>query len=272
MSFIRLLQARVEVSGSRLCVGLDPVLERLPEHLPKSLEGVRSFLEQIIRATAPHAAAFKPNFAYFEALGPAGLELLQEVIRKIPEAIPVIGDAKRGDIGSSSEQYARAIFEQWGCHAVTVSPYMGTDSLEPFMARADRGVFVLCLTSNPGAEDFQLPGLYLQVARKVRAWNTSGNLGLVVGATRPETIGDIRAVSGPMPFLIPGVGAQGGALEATLHQAQDETSIPCLINASRSLLYASSGEDFAQAAGVSAEALAEEIAAVSGKAPSSGQS
>ncbi len=261
MTFSALLQQRVSQARSLLCVGLDPQLERLPESLPRTPEGLVAFLKQILATTSPFAAAVKPNFAFFEALGPVGTEVLQEVLAAVPEGLPIIADAKRGDIGTSSAMYARAIFEGWGCHAVTVAPYMGADSVQPFLEYRDRGVFVLCLTSNPGAQDFQLPDLHLAVARKVREWNEHQNAGLVVGATRPEAIGAIRTITGPMPYLIPGVGAQGGSLEATLREATDGTSIPCLINASRSILYASSGEDFAEAAGQEAQRLAQAMAA-----------
>ena len=164
---------------------------------------------------------FKPNFAYFEALGASGMEVLQELIRKIPAEIPVLGDAKRGDVGHSAEMYAKAVFETFECDAVTVTPYQGEDAIRPFLAYRERGVFVLCLTSNPGAADFQLPEMHLQVAKKVKEWNVAGNAGLVVGATRPENIAAVRKNSGKMPFLIPGVGAQGGDLEKTLIAAED---------------------------------------------------
>ena len=261
MTFTTLLQQRVAQTRSLLCVGLDPILERLPPSVPPTPAGVVHFLKQVLEATAPFAAAVKPNFAFFEALGPVGTEVLQEVLAAVPEGLPIIADAKRGDIGTSSAMYARAIFEGWGCHAITVAPYMGSDSVRPFLEYTDRGVFVLCLTSNSGAQDFQLPDLHLAVAKKVQEWNQHENAGLVVGATRPEAIGAIRAVTGPMPYLIPGVGAQGGAMEETLQAAADGTSIPCLINASRSILYASSGEDFAQAAAQEAERLKQSMAA-----------
>jgi len=243
-----------------VCVGLDPVLEKIPPHLEKVENPTYHFLREIIEATKDYVAAYKPNFAYFEALGPEGLLTLQKVIQGIPKDIAIIGDAKRGDVGHSSAMYAKAIFETFQCDAVTVSPYQGFDALEPFFNYSDKGTIVLCLTSNPGAADFQLPeDLFLRVARKVGEWNVSKNCGLVVGATRPEQIGAIREESGPMPYLIPGVGAQGGDLEQTLRFVEDGTSFPCLINASRSILYASSGSDFAEAAHRSAQTLRDQI-------------
>ncbi len=217
------------------------------------------FLLKSVNQTKDYAAAFKPNFAYFEALGISGLEVLQELIKKISPEVPVIGDAKRGDVGHSAQMYASAVFESFGCDAVTVSPYLGQDTLQPFFEYKDRGVFVLCLTSNQGADDFQLPDLHLQVAKKVREWNVSGNAGLVIGATHPEKIAAVRKISGQMPYLIPGVGAQGGDLEYTLLYADDGSKIPYLINASRSILYATSGEDYAEKAGIAAKNLRDRI-------------
>jgi len=259
MTFFKKLEKRVSARQTYLCVGLDPVWEKIPEHLPHSQEGLLEFLLQIVNETKDHVAVFKPNFAYFEALGPSGMEVLQELIQKIPPEIPVIGDAKRGDVGHSSRMYAKAVFETFGCDAVTVTPYLGHDALEPFLDNPDRGVFVLCLTSNSGANDFQLPDLHLKVAKKVREWNIYGNAGLVVGATRPENIAAIREISGRMPYLIPGVGTQGGDLRNTLFYADDGSKIPYLISTSRSILYASSKEDFAQQAGTTARKLQDQI-------------
>ena len=245
MNFFEKLESRIYSSQTYLCVGLDPVLEKIPIHIPRTELGLLDFLDQIVEKTKNYAAAFKPNFAYFESLGISGLEVLQETIDRIPEEIPVIGDAKRGDVEHSSALYAKAVFEKLKCDAVTVNPYQGRDALMPFFDYTDRGVFVLCLTSNPGAIDFQFPELFLKVGKKVSEWNVSGNAGLVVGATRPECISELRKICGEMPFLIPGVGAQGGDLVKTLVSADDNSRIPYLINASRSILYASSNEDYA---------------------------
>ena len=245
MNFFEKLESRIYKSQTYLCVGLDPVWERIPIHIPRTEFGLLDFLWQIVDKTKNYAAVFKPNFAYFESLGVSGMEVLRELINIIPKEIPVIGDAKRGDVEHSSAFYAKAVFEKLKCDAVTVNPYQGRDALMPFFDYQDKGVFVLCLTSNPGANDFQLPELYLKVGEKVREWNVSGNAGLVVGATRPEYISELRKICGKMPFLIPGVGTQGGDLEKTLISADDNSKIPYLINASRSILYASSNEDYA---------------------------
>ena len=259
MNFYQKLEHVVQNKNSLLCVGLDPVMERIPQHLLDSPNPLLRFLQEIIKATSSSAAAFKPNFAYFEVLGPAGLEILQQIIQEIPKDTLIIGDAKRGDVGHSSQMYARAVFETFRCDAVTVTPYQGYDALQPFLEYEDRGTFVLCATSNPGAADFQLrQDLYLNVAEKVKEWNRQ-NCGLVVGATRPELVKLVREKSGPMPFLIPGVGAQGGDLKQTMEQVADGTSYPCLINASRSILYCSSEEDFAEKAGQVAKDLRQQI-------------
>ena len=180
MTFFKKLEKRVSARLTYLCVGLDPVWGKIPENLPHSQDGLLEFLLQIVNETKDHVAVFKPNFAYFEAFGPSGMEVLQELIKKIPPEIPVIGDAKRGDVGHSSRMYAKAVFETFGCDAVTVTPYLGHDAMAPFLDNPDRGVFVLCLTSNSGAIDFQLPDLHLKVAKKVREWNIFGNAGLVL--------------------------------------------------------------------------------------------
>jgi orotidine-5'-phosphate decarboxylase len=259
MTFFEKLENQVCVKKSYLCVGLDPVWEKIPPHLPRTPEGLLEFLLEIVEETQAYAAVFKPNFAYFETLGPSGMEVLHELIQKIPTEIPVLGDAKRGDVGHSAQMYAKAVFETLECDAVTVTPYQGEDALRPFLAYRDRGVFVLCLKSNPGAADFQLPEMHLQVAKKVKAWNVAGNAGLVVGATHPENIAAVRKNCGQMPFLIPGVGAQGGDLEKTLIAAEDGSKIPYLINSSRSILYASSSLDYARKAGVAAKKLRDQI-------------
>ena len=259
MTFFEKLEKQVCSKQSYLCVGLDPVWEKIPPHLPRTQEGLLEFLLKIVDETKAHAAVFKPNFAYFEVLGTSGIEVLQELIKKIPAEIPVIGDAKRGDVGHSAQMYAKAVFETFGCDALTATPYQGEDALRPFLDYSERGVFVLCLTSNPGAVDFQLPDLHLQVAEKVKKWNVDGNAGLVVGATHPENIAEVRKKSGQMPFLIPGIGAQGGELEKTLVAADDGSKIPYLINASRTILYASTSENYAQKAGEAAKKLQNQI-------------
>ena len=249
-----------------LCVGLDPDPARFPEVVHGS---IFDFCMGIIDATADVVCAFKPQIAYFAATGAENdLERLCATIRdRYPDVLLVL-DAKRGDIGSTAEQYAHEAFDRYRAHVVTVNPYLGTDSVEPFLRHPDGGVFVLCRTSNPGSGDFQsLPvdighgngngnePLYLHVARRVATeWNEIGDCGLVVGATYPDELRQVRAIVGDLPLLVPGVGAQGGDVEATVEAGADSTGLGMVINSSRAILYASSGADFAEAA--RAEAIA----------------
>ena len=259
MPFYQKLQDFAQQQQSLLCVGLDPVLEKMPSILPKNIEGIEIFLSEVITATAPFALAYKPNLAYFEVYGSRGMALLEKTLEMIPSSAIIIGDAKRGDVRHSSALYARALFETFQFDAITVHPYQGTDSLEPFFEYSQKGVFVCCLTSNAGASDFIIPNnLYLEVARKAQEeWNTYQNIGLVVGATYPEKMSLIRQVAPDLPFLIPGVGVQKGDVQATLVEAKNQSSVPYLINASRSILYASESKDFAEQAGNEAKRLQE---------------
>jgi orotidine-5'-phosphate decarboxylase len=236
-------RARYEAVAQRhdslLCVGLDPDPARLPEGVE-----MREFLLGVVDATAEYASCFKPNIAFFEPELGAGIELLRELIAVVPDEIPVLLDAKRGDIGHTAEAYARAVFDALGADAVTLNPYLGRDSLEPFLRREDRHAFLLCRTSNDGARDLQdLPvggrgePLYLEVARLAHAWNTAGNIGLVVGATYPDEARRIRAVCPDELFLMPGVGAQQGEIEAAVQAAVDASGGGILVNASRAVLY-----------------------------------
>lgn len=267
------------MNDSLLCVGLDPDPERLPAGLrggPAGVGDVAAFQRAIIEATSDLVCAYKPNLAFYEALGDAGTEALRATLAAIPADVPVIADAKRGDVGHTARAYARALFDGWGFDAATVSPYLGGDSLEPFLEREDRGVFLLCRTSNPGARDFQdlpiLAGkngsagqagssrpLFEIVAERAKKWNTRGNLGLVVGATYPEELGRLRELCPDMTFLVPGVGAQGGDLEACLRRGLDAGGGGLVINVSRQVLYASDGEDFAAAARGVAQGLRDEM-------------
>jgi orotidine-5'-phosphate decarboxylase len=259
------LRARWHGERTLLCVGLDPELERLPAALrPTSPDDAAvesalfAYIAAIVDATADFACAYKPNAAFYEAHGPAGLRALIRIVAHIHErhpAVPVLLDAKRGDIGSTSHAYARAIFAVIGADAVTLQPYLGRDALDPFLSHADRGCFILCRTSNPGSGELQglrvdaEEPLYLALARSVAAqWNVSGNCGLVVGATYPDELRRVRAVVGDLPILVPGIGAQGGDLAATVRAGLDSRGAGLLISASRSILYASSEEDFAEAA------------------------
>ncbi len=243
MTFIEKLQTAARKNNSRLCVGLDPRPDRIPDRYQRADKPVLAFNRAIIEATASYVCAYKPNFAFYEALGPAGLETLRQTIRAVPPEIPVILDAKRGDIGSTAQAYAQAAFEVWGAGAVTVNPYLGGDSLAPFLAYEDRGVFLLCHTSNAGAADLQTlwtegRPLYEAVAERARDWNRAGNLGLVVGATFPDALRRIRAIAPTMPILLPGVGAQGGDLAASLAAGLTAGGDGLIVNASRSVIFA----------------------------------
>ncbi len=246
-----------------LCIGLDPDPTRFPDVVNGS---VFDFCMAIVDATADLACAFKPQIAYFAAAGAEReLEQICAAIRdRHPEVLLVL-DAKRGDIGSTAEQYAREAFDRYGAHVVTVNPYLGTDSVEPFLRHPDGGVFVLCRTSNPGSGDFQnlmVDGepLYSHVARRVATeWNEIGDCGLVVGATYPAELATVRAIVGDLPLLVPGVGAQGGDVQATVQAGCDSQGMGMVINSSRAVLYASRGADFADAARTVATATRDEI-------------
>lgn len=259
MTFIEQLGAAWAANDSMLCVGLDPDLARMPAALQGKPDGIYQFCKAIVDSTADLACAFKPQIAYFAALRAEDqLEALCRHIRTTYPEVPLILDAKRGDIGATAEQYAREAFERYDANAVTVNPYMGFDSVAPYLERADRGTIVLCRTSNPGGSDLQfletggMP-LYLHVARLVaERWNTNGQCALVVGATFPQELAKVRAVVGEMPLLVPGIGAQGGDVEATVGAGLSAAGTGMMINSSRAILYApadaATNEDFAQAA------------------------
>jgi orotidine-5'-phosphate decarboxylase len=270
MNFSNKLQRAWETSKSMLCVGLDPQLDRLPESVRRSKRPFFDFNRQVIDATLAHACAYKPQFAYYA--GENRLDELLETMAYLREVAPehvIILDAKRGDIGSTADQYAREAFEVYQADAVTVNPYMGGDTLVPFTKFADKGVVVLCKTSNPGSaelQDLKLETghpLFLEVAgRAAREWNTHNNLSLVVGATYPRELAEVRQRVGDMPILVPGIGAQGGDLEATLKAGLRPDGWGLLINSSRGILYASSGADFAAAAGAAARELSDSCLAI----------
>jgi orotidine-5'-phosphate decarboxylase len=263
LNFTDKLAGAVKRNHSLLCVGLDPDPALLPANT-----GIFEFNKAIIDATADLVNAYKPNIAFYEALGNQGLDVLKRTRDYIPGDIPVIIDAKRGDIGNTARAYARGLFEYFNADAITVSPYLGYDSLEPFIEYADRGVFVLCRTSNAGAADFQslsceIEGgyepLYAVVARRVSRWNNRGNLGLVVGATYPAELKRIRQDYPDILLLIPGIGAQGGDLAQVVSHGVDSLRQRTIINSSRQVLYASRGEDFTAAARQAAAALRDSI-------------
>ncbi len=259
--FTERLEQAATAAKSLVCVGLDPDPARMP------VSSVAEFNRAIVDATAGLVCAYKPNLAFYEALGLPGLEDLQKTIAHIRDAAPgviIIGDAKRGDIGLSAQAYAKAMFQVWGFDAITINAWGGQDTVTPFIEDESKGVFVWCRGSNPGSADFQdaqiatddgpMP-LYRSMALSCREWDTKGNLGLVVGATVPEQLGEVRAACPDMPLLIPGVGAQGGDLEAAVRQGADSRGRAALINSSRGIIYASSGADFAQAAAREADKL-----------------
>jgi len=264
MRFTEKLLAASKKNDSLLCVGLDTDISRLPKHLLKSDNPVLGFNRAIIEATADLVCAYKPNTAFYEAMGADGWRVLKQTIEAIPSHIPVIVDAKRGDIGNTARMYAQAFYRGLGADAVTVNPYMGFDALKPFLEYPDKCAFVLCLTSNAGAEDFQyLPSkgkpIYEHIAQKVVGWSKNGCCGLVVGATHPEQLRRIRQIAPKLPFLIPGIGVQGGDLEAASRWGTDRQGQLAIINSSRAIIYASDGKDFAQKARVAAERLKEGI-------------
>jgi orotidine-5'-phosphate decarboxylase len=263
MNFTEKLARASRKNRSLLCVGLDTD----PAFLPLGI-GIYEFNKAIIDATADLVCAYKPNIAFYEALGTAGLDALKRTREYIGYEIPVIIDAKRGDIGNTAAAYARSFFDYYNFDAVTASPYLGFDSLEPFIKYEDRGVIIICRTSNPGAADLQSlmvkvgrahQPLYQVVAEKVNGWNKNGNLGLVIGATYPEELKIIRQKYPEMLLLIPGVGAQGGELQTTVKYGADAGRCKTIINSSRQILYASKGKDFASAARKAARDLRDRI-------------
>jgi orotidine-5'-phosphate decarboxylase len=249
------LLAATRMNRSLICVGLDFEMELVPQSVRDGDFPIFEFNRAIIEATRDIVCAYKPNIAFYERHGEDGWNMLRKTIEIIPEEVPVILDAKRGDVGSTATKYAEAYFEDLGVDAVTVNPYMGSDAVEPFLNYEDRGVFVLCRTTNAGAADFQellvdgLP-LYEHVARKSIEWNKlHDNVGLVAPATDPKRLQRIRRTVGPtIPLLAPGIGAQGGTVEAAVQHGANLRGEMLLLNASRSILYASQGDDFAQAA------------------------
>ena len=276
MTFIEKLRQAERTNGSLLCVGLDPEPAKFPDAMRGDASKIYDFCAAIVDATADLVIAFKPQIAYFAAHGAEGqLERLMEHMRRTAPQVPIILDAKRGDIGSTAEQYAREAFERYGADCVTLSPFMGFDSVQPYLKYHGKGAFLLCRTSNPGGDDLQnqrlsdLPGqptLFEHIASLVQGpWNLNGQLGLVVGATRPAEIERVRAVAATVPLLIPGVGAQGGDAVATVkagyRAANGETTAPIVVNSSRAVLYASAGADFAQAARAAAIATRDQLRA-----------
>ncbi|MBY4597724.1 orotidine-5'-phosphate decarboxylase [Ottowia caeni] len=268
MTFLDQLRAAESANASMLCVGLDPEPSRFPEGVARNADGIYDFCAAIVEATADLVIAFKPQIAYFAAhRAEPQLERLVAHMRSVAPHVPVILDAKRGDIGSTAEQYALEAFERYGADAVTLSPFMGFDSVMPYLQYEGKGAFLLCRTSNPGGDDLQnqrlayLPGeprLYEHIAQLAQGtWNTNGQLGLVVGATYPQEIERVRELAPTVPLLIPGVGAQGGDAAATVKAGwrgtAGQTTGSVIVNSSRAILYAGSGTDFAASARAAAQ-------------------
>jgi orotidine-5'-phosphate decarboxylase len=266
VSFAAQLRQRWHRHETLLCVGLDPDPERLPAALQGRPDAVFEFCRAIVDATADLVCAFKPQIAHFAALGAE--DALRRLIAHVHAAhpgVPVILDSKRGDIGSTAARYAAEAYDRYGADAATVNPYLGRDSAQPFLARPERGVVVLCRTSNPGSGEFQdlrcdgLP-LYQHVALRVaRDWNAHGNCMLVVGATWPDELRQVRALVGDLPFLVPGIGAQGGDVEAVVANGAGSDGTGLAISSSRAILYAGGGADFADAARAAAQAQRDQI-------------
>lgn len=267
MGFMQALRERWRQADTLVCVGLDPEPSKFPARFADDPDAVFAFCRDIADATAPYACAFKPQIAHFAALGAEGAlaRLIAHLHATHPD-VPVILDSKRGDIGSTAARYAVEAFDRYGADAVTVNPYLGRDALQPFLDRGDRGVVILCRTSNPGAgelQDMLVAGrpLYQHVAEKAaREWNGHGNVALVVGATWPEQLAEVRAIVGDgVPLLVPGVGAQGGDAAAVVRNAKSSDGTGLMISSSRAVLYASGGNDYAQAAAGAAKALRDEV-------------
>lgn len=269
MKFREKLEAAWEQSDSMLCIGLDPDPALMPDGF--GADDVAAFNIAIIEATSDLVCAYKPNVAFYEALGPErGYAALRRTLSAIPPHVIALADAKRGDVGHTARAYVRAIFDDLGFDAATVNPYLGRDSVEPWIDRADKGAIVVCRTSNPGAPDFQdLPvqseggtrPLYEMVAERAKSWDRHGNVGLVVGATYPDEMRRLRALCPDTPFLVPGIGAQAGSLEEAVRAGIDARGRGMLISASRGVTYASKGADFAAAARAVALTLRDEIRA-----------
>ncbi len=243
MKFLDKLDLACKKNSSLLCVGLDTDLGKIPQSYHEMEDPLFEFNKKIIDETLPYVCSYKPNIAFYEMYGIKGLNSLIKTIEYIPEEIPVILDAKRGDIGNTATAYAKSLFEIYKADATTINPYMGYDSVKPFLEFNEKGIFILCLTSNSGNTDFQnsevdaLP-LYINVAKHVKEWNVYDNCALVVGATNPIQLKEIREIAGDMPILIPGVGAQGGDLELSVKYGVTKNGNRAIINSSRGIIYA----------------------------------
>ena len=264
MSFTESLRKIQEEQNSLLCIGLDSDPDLLPTHLGKTPESVLEFNNQVIEATKDLVCGYKLNLAFYEALGSEGWKVLESTISSVPATLLVIGDAKRGDIGNTAERYASALLADLKFGAVTVNPYMGYDSIEPFIKYRERGVFLLALTSNQGSKDFQRlkvgqTPFYEKIVVAAKKWNSNNNLGLVVGATHPRELKKIRSMVPTIPLLIPGIGKQGGDLRSVVRYGCDRKGLMAVINVGRSIIYTSRETDFAAAVRKEAMAVRDEI-------------
>jgi len=267
MSFSEKLKSAIQRTGGCLCVGLDVDLAKLPAGLSKDSQGALTFCQAVIESTKDIAAAYKPNLAFFESMGTEGLKVLEQIRASIPDNAILIMDAKRGDIGNTSQAYAKAFYENLKSDSVTLSPYMGKDSVEPFLDYPGTCSFVLCLTSNPSSSDFQLQTLqngqklYEWVAQTAIGWEKGkkGEVGLVLGATQTQYLKDLRKLAPDTVFLVPGVGTQGGDLQGVLKEGRAGNGYGILVNVSRQVLYASSGSDYALASRREAQKLVDEM-------------
>lgn len=264
MTFNEKLNQICTKKNSLVCVGLDVDLKKIPRFILDKKEPQVYFSQAIIDATIEHAAAYKINTAFFEAYGAKGWEAMAKIVNYLPGDVIKIADAKRGDIGNTSKMYARAFFEELNFDAVTINPYLGGDAVAPFLEDEQKGVFILCHTTNKGAENFQKfsngkKALYELVAEKVQQWNRRNNCGLVVGATYPDEMKHVRSLTPELPFLVPGLGAQGGDFDLAIQYATDENGLGAIFNFSRGIIFCSDGADFAEAAGLKAKQVKEDI-------------
>ena len=267
MTFKAKLQASEDATGSLLCLGLDPEPDLLPPSIERSPRGIVEFVQTVVEVVGDAVSSYKLNLAFYERWGREGSWLLDRALAALPKDRPVILDAKRGDVGSTAQAYAHGIFVAWGADAVTVHPYLGYDSVAPFLAHKDKEVFIVCRTSNPGASEFQHlrsdgEALYRHIARAAVRWDHHDNVALVVGATAPAELRDVRQIAGDRLLLVPGIGAQGGDLTAAVRAALRADGRGAIFPVSRGILFASAGADYAEAAGAAARQYREAINAL----------